>query len=115
MFVKTANIHKQLYCTICDNVFTDPVMSDCQHTFCRECLTNWINNAHGIPACPFCRADLPKSDKKLVRNLIANQLIGELEILCPSGRLCSWQGKLDEVKSHLPQCKYKSDKVDEWF
>lgn len=38
-------------CNICTNQFTDPISTRCLHTFCTECLKNWINKTHSCPEC----------------------------------------------------------------
>ncbi|XP_067672440.1 tripartite motif-containing protein 2-like isoform X2 [Haliotis asinina] len=49
-----------LTCAICSDVYTDPATLACQHTFCRECLTQFTQTRpdaikdKSIP-CPFCR------------------------------------------------------------
>lgn len=45
-------------CAICLNAsFTDPVLTPCQHTFCRACLQWWLrgNQQHRNHSCPLCR------------------------------------------------------------
>ena len=101
VFVKPAQIFKQLFCSICEDVFNDPVMGDCQHTFCRKCIVQWIQNMRSATAnCPICRNKLPKQ-ANLERNLMASSLIDDLEIFC-SNRACDWKGKISESKSHMP-------------
>lgn len=46
--------------------------------------------------------------------MLANQLIGELEIFCPN-RACGWIGKLDSIRSHLPTCEFREGNLPPWF
>ena len=89
-------------------------MGDCQHTFCRSCLTAWISNRKNNVTCPICRAPLPTKPHLLHRNLLANQLISALEIRC-SNRACQWTGKLEAIKSHLPDCEYREGNLPNWY
>ena len=57
---------------------------------------------------------MPKKVEKLERNILANQLIAELEIQCVN-RACNWIGKLESIKSHLPDCQYSDDNLPDWF
>ena len=44
-------------CSICTEVFTDPRVLPCQHTFCLKCLTNYGNDRRPgdrVP-CPLCK------------------------------------------------------------
>ncbi len=40
-------------CPICFNVYQDPHLTKCGHTFCKECISEVINRQH---LCPECRA-----------------------------------------------------------
>lgn len=50
-------------CAICLNdecTILDRIDMGCQHSFCRECITNLINDSQEkekLPRCPLCRAD----------------------------------------------------------
>ncbi|XP_019210716.1 E3 ubiquitin-protein ligase TRIM21-like isoform X2 [Oreochromis niloticus] len=43
----------QFLCSICHNVFTDPVSTPCGHNFCKNCITqHWnTNDRHKCPMC----------------------------------------------------------------
>uniref|UniRef100_A0AAY5ECV6 E3 ubiquitin-protein ligase TRIM39-like n=1 Tax=Electrophorus electricus TaxID=8005 RepID=A0AAY5ECV6_ELEEL len=50
---------KQFQCSICLNVFTDPVSTPCGHNFCKSCLTDyWDNSLHFH--CPLCKEKFTK-------------------------------------------------------
>ncbi|XP_050959185.1 E3 ubiquitin-protein ligase TRIM47-like [Labeo rohita] len=47
-------LNKELHCSICLDVFTDPVTTPCGHNFCRTCLDKcWTNTQ--IYCCPSCK------------------------------------------------------------
>uniref|UniRef100_A0A672N9C0 RING-type domain-containing protein n=1 Tax=Sinocyclocheilus grahami TaxID=75366 RepID=A0A672N9C0_SINGR len=46
-------LNEELQCSICLDVFTDPVTTPCGHNFCRTCLNKCWTNTH-ICFCPFC-------------------------------------------------------------
>jgi len=60
-------------CTICTEVYLDPRVLPCGHTFCLKCMETWSNGKHpgDKVACPYCRneftlpsngvSDLPKN------------------------------------------------------
>ncbi|XP_060771222.1 E3 ubiquitin-protein ligase TRIM39-like [Neoarius graeffei] len=63
---------EQLQCSICLDVFTDPVSTPCGHNFCKICLKDfWDNSSHY--QCPMCIADFPKRP-----DLCVNTFISEL-------------------------------------
>ena len=49
----TCLLEKQLTCSICMDVFEDPVTTVCGHTFCKKCLD--INCQYYQGECPLCR------------------------------------------------------------
>ena len=85
-FVKLAIISPHLKCPICLDVFTSPIRLSCgyylfisSHTFCRFCLTKYIENSSN---CPECRRTI---DEKMVGfDRLAAEIINELEVFCPS-------------------------------
>ncbi|XP_060730821.1 E3 ubiquitin-protein ligase TRIM21-like isoform X1 [Tachysurus vachellii] len=49
----------QLLCSICLDVFTDPVTTPCGHNFCNSCLTQcWNKSQHCL--CPLCKEKFTK-------------------------------------------------------
>ncbi|XP_008406485.1 nuclear factor 7, ovary-like [Poecilia reticulata] len=45
---------EDLCCPVCKDVFTDPVVLSCSHSFCRECLKNWWREDLK-QQCPVCK------------------------------------------------------------
>ncbi|XP_064414809.1 E3 ubiquitin-protein ligase TRIM39-like [Latimeria chalumnae] len=68
----TGGLEDDITCSICQELFKDPVITKCGHNFCRECVCEyWKGNA--IPACPICRADSAISDlitNHTLRNIV---------------------------------------------
>lgn len=112
-FCEVSRISKHLYCSICQEVYNDPQQLPCQHTFCKQCILQWSENhkAAAVP-CPFCRKML--NNNQLFRNLLAYQIINDLEIFC-SNRGCDWRGTLDNITHHLPNCTYGQGQIPDWF
>ncbi|XP_046906580.1 E3 ubiquitin-protein ligase TRIM39-like isoform X1 [Hypomesus transpacificus] len=44
----------QFQCSICLDVFTDPVSTSCGHNFCKACITNYWDNSD-LCQCPMCK------------------------------------------------------------
>ena len=51
-FINSEKISKHLHCTICYEVFEDPVRVICGHTFCYACIEKW---AAYTKKCPLCK------------------------------------------------------------
>uniref|UniRef100_UPI00398EDF95 zinc-binding protein A33-like n=1 Tax=Pristiophorus japonicus TaxID=55135 RepID=UPI00398EDF95 len=58
-------------CPICLDVFTDPVLLDCGHNYCRTCITECWKMKRVI-SCPECRETIRE------RNLRANRALANL-------------------------------------
>ncbi|KAM8730422.1 uncharacterized protein AB9X84_000506 isoform 1-T1 [Acanthopagrus schlegelii] len=55
------NILKDLSCSICLSLFTDPVMLQCGHSFCQTCVhKDWEKNI--VRECSLCKQVIPESD-----------------------------------------------------
>ena len=55
-------------CGGCHHPLEDPVVSVCQHAFCRACMMEYMDGAQGQAKCPSC-------DKPLSVDLSANPLV----------------------------------------
>lgn len=45
-------------CGVCHDHLEDPVMSSCQHVFCRACMMEYMEGAQGQAKCPSCEKPL---------------------------------------------------------
>ncbi|XP_075199454.1 uncharacterized protein LOC142302268 [Anomaloglossus baeobatrachus] len=58
----SADLKDELLCSICMNIYTDPVTLRCGHNFCRECIDGVLDTegGYGDYSCPECRATFRK-------------------------------------------------------
>ncbi|KAI4570169.1 hypothetical protein MJG53_020670 [Ovis ammon polii x Ovis aries] len=68
----STNLQEEATCAICLDYFTDPVMTDCGHNFCRECIRRCWGQPEGPYACPECRELFPQ------RNLRPNRPLAKM-------------------------------------
>ncbi|XP_039639101.1 nuclear factor 7, brain-like [Perca fluviatilis] len=61
-------------CSVCHEIFRDPVLLSCSHSFCRDCLKSWWTEKP-TQECPFCKRRSSRPEPP--RNL-------ELKKLCES-------------------------------
>uniref|UniRef100_UPI00398F1E1D zinc-binding protein A33-like n=1 Tax=Pristiophorus japonicus TaxID=55135 RepID=UPI00398F1E1D len=62
---------EETICSICCDFFTDPVILECGHNFCRSCITQCWENKR-IKSCPECRELYPEinlKDNRVLANL----------------------------------------------
>ncbi|XP_030646084.1 tripartite motif-containing protein 35-like [Chanos chanos] len=48
-------LEDELSCPVCCEIFTDPVVLKCSHSFCRICLQQFWNKKAAKRECPVCR------------------------------------------------------------
>ncbi|XP_078665179.1 uncharacterized protein LOC144907712 [Branchiostoma floridae x Branchiostoma belcheri] len=108
-------VHEELSCTICLELFTRPKVLPCQHTFCQDCLQDHAGRG-GTFQCPNCRQQVtppPQGVAGLPDNLMAanmcekvrkqETLLEETEKQPQSGNMCSFHPS-EEVKLYCKQC-----------
>ncbi|CAH1274534.1 TRIM71 [Branchiostoma lanceolatum] len=108
-------VHEELSCSICLELFTRPKVLPCQHTFCQDCLQDHAGRG-GTFQCPNCRrhvrlppqgvAGLP--DSHIVANMCEKfqkqeKLFEETKAQPQSGKECSFH-PTEEVKLYCKQC-----------
>uniref|UniRef100_A0A096LVB6 Tripartite motif containing 35-12 n=1 Tax=Poecilia formosa TaxID=48698 RepID=A0A096LVB6_POEFO len=67
----TSRSEEDLCCPICQDVFNNPVIVSCSHSFCKECLENWWKEK-SLKQCPICKKKSSKDDPPL--NLVLKNL-----------------------------------------
>ncbi|XP_014426069.1 RING finger protein 39 [Pelodiscus sinensis] len=51
-----AELQRSIICPICRAPFRDPVLLDCDHSYCRACITGqWERERSGLLSCPQCQ------------------------------------------------------------
>ncbi|XP_047438470.1 zinc-binding protein A33-like [Mugil cephalus] len=62
---------EDLCCPVCQEVFRDPVLLSCSHSFCKVCLKNWWRQ-NPLHQCPVCKRRSSRDDPPL--NLVLRNL-----------------------------------------
>ncbi|XP_029961910.1 E3 ubiquitin-protein ligase TRIM21-like isoform X2 [Salarias fasciatus] len=63
----------QFRCSICLEVFTDPVSTPCGHNFCKQCITqHW--NTNNICDCPLCKKRFRRRPELNVNTLLSEMV-----------------------------------------
>ncbi|XP_062388698.1 E3 ubiquitin-protein ligase TRIM35-like [Sardina pilchardus] len=54
------SLEEDLSCSVCCDVFQEPVLLSCGHSFCRKCLSFHWSSSPGRRRCPVCRRSSPQ-------------------------------------------------------
>ncbi|KAG9276049.1 nuclear factor 7, brain-like, partial [Astyanax mexicanus] len=68
-----SRLSKQIQCSVCLGDFVDPVSLLCDHTFCRQCISNHSQSSRGLRLCPECRRPYTMWDlrsNRVLRNMV---------------------------------------------
>jgi len=99
-FLNPEHVSEFLFCSICHEIFNNPLRLDCGHTFCFNCLNTLRKNSN---FCPICNQNI--IDSLISRDLLAFNIINDLEVFCNNENLgCPWKGKLSDIFNHLNVC-----------
>ena len=94
-------------CSICDDLLEDAVTLTCDHTFCRPCLTGWMERPgrrRNVP-CPDCRHLFsPTKDIKEPSRLLRN-LLSTIKFKCLNEG-CDHIVPYGEFNLHKEECPY---------
>ncbi|XP_073479339.1 E3 ubiquitin/ISG15 ligase TRIM25-like [Aquarana catesbeiana] len=76
----SGDLRAELECSVCLNIYTDPVILRCGHNFCRVCIDRVLDTQEGSGgySCPECREkfpDRPALHRNItLRNIVENFL-----------------------------------------
>ncbi len=74
-------VDDEFLCSICSMVFDRPVETPCDHTFCEDCLKQWLMKT---AICPMDKTALTVNDLKNPSRKFRNML-AKLSIKCDFG------------------------------
>ncbi|XP_059204970.1 E3 ubiquitin-protein ligase TRIM39 [Centropristis striata] len=74
-------LEEELSCPICCEIFKDPVVLKCSHSFCRACLQQFWNKKKARRECPVCRrkCSLTEPTVSLALKNVADTFLREQE------------------------------------
>ncbi|XP_060938093.1 E3 ubiquitin-protein ligase TRIM35-like [Limanda limanda] len=49
-----SRLEEDLCCSVCQDVFRDPVLLSCSHSFCKDCVKSWWKGKK-VKECPLCK------------------------------------------------------------
>lgn len=73
----------QFSCSICLEVFVEPVSTPCGHSFCKACLQGYWNHSKKI-TCPMCKKSYSRKPEMSVNRVLA-EISSQFQGLMMSG------------------------------
>ncbi|XP_048449774.1 E3 ubiquitin-protein ligase TRIM35-like, partial [Rhincodon typus] len=77
-----------LSCAVCHDLYKDPVLLDCDHSFCRSCVTLYWEKAD-TACCPICRIETSskilrpnRTLSNIVQTFVKSSKFGEIQQRC---------------------------------
>ncbi|CAB1449754.1 unnamed protein product [Pleuronectes platessa] len=85
-------LEEELSCPVCCEIFREPVVLKCSHSFCRACLQQFWNKKKARRECPVCRSkcSLLEPTVSLVLKNVADTFLREQERNAATGGTGSW-------------------------
>lgn len=101
LFDYVDEVPDDLQCSICTNVFDDPIMClACMKFFCTACIKEWKKKQN---TCPLCRSTDGMGTPS--QAITVEVKIGKLVVRCPFiNNGCTWTGERIRRDSHVMQC-----------
>ena len=106
-----SNLHEEVSCPMCSEIFTNPKHLSCLHSFCLKCLERWYETSGGGDSvkCPTCQAlsMVPPSEdlQDLPTSFHLNGLIDVITIKeCNSASSQVTCGNCDKKSSDASYC-----------
>ncbi|XP_063068563.1 E3 ubiquitin-protein ligase TRIM35-like [Engraulis encrasicolus] len=86
----SSSLEEELCCPVCTDIYTDPVILSCSHSFCKSCVQrSWASQ--GSRVCPICRRTNPQEEPP-VNRVLRNLCERFMQERSQRGALCSLHG-----------------------
>ncbi|KAM5126762.1 uncharacterized protein ACMZJ9_021150 [Mantella aurantiaca] len=95
VWMASTDLRAELECSVCLNIYTDPVTLKCGHNFCRVCIDRVLDTQGGSGgySCPECRQKF-QDRPTLHRNITLRNIAGNFQSAEPcqeqSGVFCTY-------------------------
>ncbi|XP_040203923.1 E3 ubiquitin-protein ligase TRIM11-like [Rana temporaria] len=104
----SSDLRAELDCSICLNIYTDPVMLKCGHNFCQVCIDRVFDTQEGSGdySCPQCREEFqerPSMQRNITLRNITQRFLSAPQDSEKSGIFCTYciHSSVPAVKSCL--------------
>jgi hypothetical protein len=100
--LKPDDVPNDVICSICMNVPTQPVLTPCDHMFCKGCLQQAVQIQ---PCCPVDREACTDVDIVPLRvGSFPHRIWSAVEVKCEA-EACPWSGSIADFEDHCRNCE----------
>ena len=95
-------VPSDLKCSICLGIPLFPVLTPCEHIFCKDCIHSVsLNDQNGI--CPICRGPYKSNElKELQKGTFIYRLWSNIRVKCTRCEEgCTWTGSIEDFLPHF--------------
>ena len=95
--------HSDCICPVCQDVLEEPRETSCQHAFCHECISRWLQEHD---TCPTCRTPMNRLHMKPLHRIWREKLY-RLRVRCGrSNDGCAAVMELSRRHAHSQSCEF---------
>jgi hypothetical protein len=94
-----------LTCSICLSVPSKPVLTPCEHLFCKECLCRAVSHQ---PLCPICRKGCVRGQiRPIPEGSFVYRMWSSIPVKCElHEKGCCWTGSIVDAVEHMDKCQH---------
>ena len=105
--IKPEDVPKDLICAICLEVPSTPVVTNCNHVFCKNCILESHERQKGTKTCPVCRCESEKVQALEIGSPLAHRIWSCIAVKCEHhSEGCCWTGSIGDYASHKKTCPH---------
>uniref|UniRef100_A0A8B9JRH1 Bloodthirsty-related gene family, member 12 n=1 Tax=Astyanax mexicanus TaxID=7994 RepID=A0A8B9JRH1_ASTMX len=98
--IQTLYFYDQFSCSICLEVFVEPVSTPCGHSFCKACLQGYWDHSKKV-VCPMCKKSFSRKPELCVNRVLA-EIAEQFQGLTVAPAVCSTDGGAAAAASASP-------------
>jgi hypothetical protein len=96
--VESQEIVRDYICPLCEGVLKDPIIDQCSHVFCKNCIEKHLQKNKSCPSNP----SLILEPNRLNTIKFVTQILERQMMYCPNKeKNCNWTGKLGSLDQHI--------------
>ncbi|XP_048836395.1 E3 ubiquitin-protein ligase TRIM50-like isoform X1 [Brienomyrus brachyistius] len=92
------SLEEQLRCPVCLEMFTEPLMLQCGHSYCRGCVRSMSVDQFGQLQCPVCRSDVDADSPPL--NVSLARIVEHLQEASGAAAAAEGEGEPETCAEH---------------